>query len=137
MWYRNSYDTIQVSGKKNPNTGGILGARFCMGAQMRTDSPSYKILTPLVLYAGDLYIGAAYVLKREDGHVPGILNPNTGGKNLYGELSVHIRKPILNPDSNVWVQYAWDVYHNSNCHLLPIGPCLLLAPNRISAESPV
>ena len=43
-------------------------------------------------------------------HVPGILNPNTGGKNLYGELSVHIRAPILNSDSNVRVQYAWDVY---------------------------
>jgi len=34
-------------------------------------------------------------------HVPGILNPNTGGKSLYGELSVHIRAPILNSDSNV------------------------------------
>jgi len=43
-------------------------------------------------------------------HVLGILNPNTGGKNLYGELSVHIRAPILNSDSNVLVQYAWDVY---------------------------
>ncbi|PUU83366.1 hypothetical protein B9Z19DRAFT_1144587 [Tuber borchii] len=43
-------------------------------------------------------------------HVPGILNPNTGGKNLHGELSVHICDPILNSDSNVRVQYAWDVY---------------------------
>ena len=42
-------------------------------------------------------------------HVPGILNPNTGGKILYGKLSVHISAPILNSDSNVRVQYAWDV----------------------------
>ena len=42
-----SKKVVQVSGKKNPNTGGILGAGFCMGAQMRTDSPSYKILTPV------------------------------------------------------------------------------------------
>ena len=38
---------LPVSGKKNLNTGGILGAGVCMGAQIRTDSPSDKILTPV------------------------------------------------------------------------------------------
>ena len=51
--------------------------------------------------------------------VPGILNPNTGGKNLYGELSVHIHAPILNSDSNVQVQYAWGVYYHDH-NLSPI-----------------
>ena len=52
-------------------------------------------------------------------HVPGILNPNTGGLNLYGGLSVHICDPVLNSDSNVRVQYAWDVYCGCKGQLAP------------------
>ena len=42
--------------------------------------------------------------------VTGIKNPNTGIKILYGKLSVRIRPPIQNSDSNVRVLYACNLY---------------------------